>query len=204
MLQAINLECQRGDNLLFEKLNFNIQPGTILQIEGANGSGKTSLLRILAGLSPPLAGEVQWRGLPVSGSHRSAYLAEMAYLGHHLGLKSELTVSENLHFAFGIRGRALDKAEESAALSEVGLSDRSDLKVRVLSEGQKQRVALARVLALGAAFWVLDEPLTAMDAEGIDLVQNLMDRHTRNGGLVVLSSHQTLSLTHQLRKLVLQ
>jgi heme exporter protein A len=202
VLQAQNLQCLRGESLLFEGLSFGVASGEVLQIEGANGSGKTSLLRILAGLSPPSEGEVLWRGESVAG-RRPAFFAEIAYLGHHLGLKGELSVLENLRFSFALNGVPPSSGRLEGALAEVGLADRADLPVRALSAGQRQRVALARMISSGAALWILDEPFTALDVSGIALIQRLLEEHAARGGLAVLTSHQAVELRGGLRKLVL-
>jgi len=201
-LEAHRLECLRGDIPLFSGLSFGVAPGQIMQVEGANGSGKTSLLRILAGLSPPHEGEVRWRGTCIA-HQRAAFLAEIGYLGHHLGLKAELSVGENLRFAFALNGAALGQDKLEQALDQVGLLDRMDLPVRALSAGQRQRVALARLVSSPVALWILDEPFTALDVGGIALVQRLLEHHAARGGLAVLTSHQAVELRGGLVKLTL-
>ena len=201
-LEAHELECLRGDIPLFSGLSLGVAPGQIMQIEGANGSGKTSLLRILAGLSPPSEGEVLWRGVSIA-KKRAAFFAEIGYLGHHLGLKAELSVGENLRFAFAMNGKALTRERLEQALDQVGLADREDLPVRALSAGQRQRVALARLVSSEAALWILDEPFTALDVGGIALVQKLLEAHAERGGLAVLTSHQAVELRGGLVKLTL-
>jgi heme exporter protein A len=202
LLEAEQLECLRGDIPLFSGLNLGVAPGQIMQIEGANGSGKTSLLRILAGLSPPSEGEVRWRGQSVARK-RAPFFAEIAYLGHHLGLKAELTVSENLKFGAALNGVRPTPEQLEQALEQVGLADRMDLPVRALSAGQRQRVALARLLSSAATLWIMDEPFTALDVGGIALVQRLLEEHAERGGLAVLTSHQAVELRGGLVKLSL-
>ena len=199
-LQARNLGCLRGESWLFERLSFGVARGEIVQIEGTNGSGKTSLLRILAGLRAPSEGQVLWRGGDIA-ERRAAFWAEAVYLGHHLGLKAELSVAENLRFAAALRGPI--QSSVAAALATVGLAERGDALVGTLSAGQRQRVALARVIASGASLWLLDEPFTALDASGIALVQKLLDEHAAQGGLAVLSSHQAVALSGGLSRLTL-
>ncbi len=202
VLLARELECLRGDIPLFAGLSFGVAPGQILQIEGANGSGKTSLLRILAGLSPPSEGEVLWRGESIARK-RAAFFAEIAYLGHHLGLKAELSVGENLRLSFALNGTPPSRARVEQALDQVGLADREELPVRALSAGQRQRVALARLVSSAAALWILDEPFTALDVGGIALVQKLLEAHAERGGMAVLTSHQAIELRGGLVKLTL-
>lgn len=203
VLQALNLECLRGESLLFGGLSFGVSEGEVLQVEGANGSGKTSLLRILAGLSPPAEGEVHWRGENIA-QRRAVFFGEIAYLGHHLGLKAELTVLENLRLAFALNGVPNSPERLDEALDRVGLLDRADLPVRALSAGQRQRVALARMVSSGAALWILDEPFTALDAAGVALVRSLLEAHAARAGLAVLTSHQAVELRSGLSRLVLQ
>jgi heme exporter protein A len=202
VLEALGLECLRGESLLFEGLSFGVAAGEVLQVEGANGSGKTSLLRMLAGLSPPAEGEIRWRGGNIA-ERRAAYFDELAYLGHHLGLKGDLSVLENLRVAFALHSAEPAPARLLAALARVGLGDRAELPVRALSAGQRQRVALARMISSGAALWILDEPFTALDAAGIALVRGVLEDHTGHGGLAVLTSHQAVELRSGLRRLVL-
>jgi heme exporter protein A len=202
LLHARELTCYRGEVCLFENLDFGLSAGEALQVEGANGAGKTSLLRIIAGMTPPDEGEVLWRGESIE-ARRSDFNTQLAYLGHHLGLKHELTVEENLCAAIVIQGAADSLGGLADVLRQVGLSERADLPVRVLSAGQKQRVALARMLLIGAVLWVLDEPFTALDAGGIGLISELLGRHLDCGGLAVMTSHQAIPLGSRLRRLVL-
>ncbi len=200
LLAARGLACLRGEAMLFEALDFALAAGEALQVEGANGVGKTSLLRIVAGLTPPDAGEVLWRGQRI-GDCRSAFNAQLAYLGHHLGLKHELTVEENLKAVAAIQGTGATPHRLNEALAQVRLAERADLPVRVLSAGQKQRVALARMRLLGAVLWILDEPFTALDAAGVALVSELIQEHLNRGGVAMLTSHQAIPLGSALRKL---
>jgi heme exporter protein A len=179
-----------------------LSAGEALQVEGANGAGKTSLLRIIAGMTPPDEGDVLWRGESIQ-DRRSDFNAQLAYLGHHIGLKHELTVEENLRASVMIGGATDSLGRLEDVLRQVGLSERADLPVRVLSAGQKQRVALARMLLIGAVLWVLDEPFTALDAGGIGLISELLGHHLDRGGLAVMTSHQAIPLGSRLGRLVL-
>jgi len=201
-LQARGLECVRSDSLLFSDLNFSVEAGQALQIEGPNGSGKTSLLRILAGLIPPSDGEVLWRGENIA-LRRSAFLSEVAYLGHQLGLKAELSVEENLRLSTALNGLPFSPERLTEALQTVGLTGREDAPARVLSAGQRQRIALARLLLSTAVLWILDEPFTALDASGVSLAEDLLEAHLNRGGLAVLTSHQAVRISGGLIKLAL-
>ncbi|TAN48370.1 MAG: cytochrome c biogenesis heme-transporting ATPase CcmA [Methylococcaceae bacterium] len=199
LLEATQLECQRGDRVLFSGLNFSITAGSLLLIEGENGAGKTSLLRLLCGLSRPAAGDILWRGIGIH-TQRSVYHGEMAYLGHHGGVKLELSTLENLAaFCALRRARSLPEMEE--ALYQVGLNGFEDAPGRRLSAGQKQRLTLARLLLSGALLWVLDEPYTALDVDGIALVNGMLERHAAHGGSAILTSHQPVSLNAALDRL---
>jgi heme exporter protein A len=199
-LAAIALECQRGDNLLFAGLDFEVRAGQLMQIEGANGSGKTSLLRILAGLSRASEGEVRWRGVDIL-SQRSAYFAEMAYLGHALGVKADLSPLENLKIALALTGLPFDEDAAFEALARTGLQGKEELPARALSAGQKQRVALARLLVCPATLWIMDEPFTALDVSGIALVRELLEAHLERGGMAILTSHQAVKVRGDMVKL---
>lgn len=201
-LQARGLECVRSDSLLFSDLNLSVRAGQVLQIEGPNGSGKTSLLRILAGLTPPSDGEVLWRGENIA-RRRSAFLSEVAYLGHQLGLKAELSVEENLRLSLALNGLSFSPESLAEALRTVGLTGREDTPARALSAGQRQRIALARLIMSSAKLWILDEPFTALDVGGVSLVETLLEAHLSRGGLAVLTSHQTVRIDRRLVKLPL-
>jgi heme exporter protein A len=201
-LQARGLECVRSDSLLFSDLNFSVSAGQVLQIEGPNGSGKTSLLRILAGLTPPSDGEVLWRGENIA-RRRFAFLSEVAYLGHQLGLKAELSVEENLRLSLALNGSSFSPVHLSEALRSVGLAGREDTPARALSAGQRQRITLARLILSTATLWILDEPFTALDSSGVSLVEMLLEAHLSHGGLAVLTSHQAVRINGGLIKLAL-
>lgn len=199
-LRAAGLECIRGDRLLFSGLNLNLSPSQLLQVEGANGAGKTSLLRVLAGLSRPADGEVRWRGLDIQ-HNRASYFAEMVYMGHAPGLKAELSPLENLRISTALRDEAADDARIEEALARVGLRGFEDVPARGLSAGQKQRTALCRLLLNPVPLWILDEPFTALDVRGIALVRELLETHLANGGMALMTSHHALEVRGDCRSL---
>lgn len=191
-LCAENLECVRGDRWLFSGLSFKLSCGQLLHIEGANGCGKTSLLRILCGLSPPAAGEIRWRDQPI-WRERHRFLKELAYLGHHTGVKGELTPLENLTLASRLY-RIRPDADLDEILIRAGLGGHERTLARALSAGQRQRIALARLLLQEATLWILDEPFTSLDQDGTAWVKTLLEEHLKRGGMVVLTSHQPLQI----------
>jgi heme exporter protein A len=192
-LSVHDLACARGDRLLFKGMNFSLKAGELLLVQGGNGQGKTSLLRLLTGLSRPEEGEVRWRGEPI-GKQREAYHAEMVYLGHANGVKDDLNPVENLRFADGLQGRAFAAARAVATLERLGLARCLDLPCRVLSFGQRRRVALAALLLAGTTLWILDEPLTGLDVHAVALMEGLIRDHLTGGGMVVATTHQALNL----------
>ncbi len=193
LLSAHDLACTRGDRLLFKAMNFGLVAGELLLVQGGNGQGKTSLLRLLTGLSRPEAGEVRWRGQPIARCGET-YHREMAYLGHANGIKDELNPLENLRFADGLQGRAFDAARAERTLGDLGLARCLDLPCRVLSFGQRRRVALAALLLAGATLWILDEPLTGLDVHAVAQMEGLLRDHLAAGGMVVATTHQALNL----------
>jgi len=193
MLFAHDLACERGERLLFKNLGFELGAGEALLVRGGNGHGKTSLLRILCGLSQPAAGEVRWRDQPISSEHE-LYCREMAYVGHVNGIKDDLTPLENLRLAAALDGRELDLPVAVAALEQVGLSRCMDFPARVLSFGQRRRVALAGLMTAGALLWILDEPLTGLDVHGVAMVEKLIRDHVVAGGMAIMTTHQPLAL----------
>jgi heme exporter protein A len=201
-LAVVDLECIRGDNLLFSELNFQIHAGQLVQIEGANGSGKTSLLRILAGLTRPSAGEVLWRGRDIL-RHRGAYNSEMVFLGHALGIKMELSAIENLKISLALSGVKAEPDRLLEALDRVGLNGREDIPTRSLSAGQKQRIALARMLVCPAQIWIVDEPFTALDVSGVALMCRLLEEHLERMGMAVITSHQAVEVNADMIKVSL-
>lgn len=193
MLNASNLECVRGERRLFSGVGFRLAGGEMLYLQGKNGSGKTSLLRMLCGLTPPADGEIRWRGEPI-GQLGDDFRAELCYLGHHNAIKEELTPLENLLASAKLADEALDPDAALDALEQVGLLGREDLACRYLSQGQKRRVALARLVHERRALWVLDEPYVALDTAAVELVAGLIGAHLQRGGLAVLTTHQTVAV----------
>jgi heme exporter protein A len=188
-LQASELSCFRDERLLFSDLSFALQAGEVLLLEGANGSGKTSLLRILCGFREADAGEIYWCGSKISDS---SYYSDMAYVGHADGTKKELTVLENLKFALALG--SVGKYGIEQALDKVQLAGFDDNPVHTLSAGQKRRLSLARLLITHNLLWILDEPFTSLDRQGIKLIESLMAEHIAQGGMAVLTSHHDLSM----------
>jgi heme exporter protein A len=189
-LEIEGLTCLRGEHIVFEALRFAVEPGTILQLIGPNGSGKTSLLRILSGLASPYAGTVQWRGTDIH-QHLQLWHQQVCVTGHLAGVAGALTARENLAVALALNAE-LTHGGIADALAAVGLAGYAEVLAARLSAGQRQRLALARLVLSSAPVWLLDEPLTALDHDGKLLVEQLLEAHTRRGGLAVLATHQDL------------
>ena len=190
LLLANRLTVRRGNECLFAALSFAIHPGRMVWLRGPNGSGKTSLMRTLVGLTRPDAGEIVWplRKVPEDEDDRAA--PHLVYLGHSNGLKDDLTALESLQFLARLHGREDSVQAIESALRRMGLFHRRHLPVRTLSQGQRKRVALARLaLETQATLWVLDEPLDALDDLGIATVQGLIQEHLQRQGAVLLTSH---------------
>ncbi len=194
MLQATQLECRRGDRLLFSGLDFAVDAGTLLHVRGRNGSGKTTLLRTLCGLYTQDSGEIRWKGERI-GALAEDYRRELLYFGHLNGIKGDLTGVENLHLSATLDGDSADLDAVWEALARIGLQGFEDLPTRMLSQGQKKRVGLARLILSRAPLWILDEPFTALDADAVDLLQGLIAGHVAKGGMAVLTTHQAVPLT---------
>jgi heme exporter protein A len=194
MLEAVNLGCARGERRLFSGLNFSLRAGNALQAFGANGCGKTSLLRIVCGLTAPVAGEVRWDGKDIRRMGEE-YFGSIAYVAHQTGVKDELNPIENLRISSGVAGHALSKTEAQVILERVGLSKQRHLPARLLSAGQRRRLALSRLLALQARLWILDEPLASLDDEGAALARNLIGEHLDAGGIAIIATHQEMNIS---------
>ncbi len=193
LLSVHDLACARGERLLFKDMNFSVGAGEMLLVQGGNGQGKTSLLRLLTGLARPEAGEIRWRGEPIRQC-RDLFHAEMIYLGHANGVKDDLDPIENLRFAEGLQGRAFERERAIDLLQGLGLARCLDLPCRVLSFGQRRRVALSALLLADAKLWILDEPLTGLDVHAVALMEELLRAHLAAGGLAVATTHQALNL----------
>ncbi|HEX5363658.1 MAG TPA: cytochrome c biogenesis heme-transporting ATPase CcmA [Gallionella sp.] len=191
MLEVSNLACSRGDHRLFSGLSFTLHPGQIMQVQGENGSGKTSLLRTLCGFLMPDEGDIVWNGGNIRELEEE-YYAEMLYLGHLNAIKDELSALENLRISTGLAGAELDEKDAVAALRRLGLKGRELLPTKVLSQGQRRRVALARLLVSDARLWVLDEPLAALDVTAVALIQEVIAEHLARQGMVIFTTHQPL------------
>ncbi|EIE6498794.1 cytochrome c biogenesis heme-transporting ATPase CcmA [Escherichia coli] len=189
MLEARELLCERDERTLFSGLSFTLNAGEWVQITGSNGAGKTTLLRLLTGLSRPDAGEVLWQGQPLH-QVRDSYHQNLLWIGHQPGIKTRLTALENLHFYH----RDGDTAQCLEALAQAGLAGFEDIPVNQLSAGQQRRVALARLWLTRATLWILDEPFTAIDVNGVDRLTQRMAQHTEHGGIVILTTHQPLNV----------
>jgi heme exporter protein A len=193
MLEALELAAHRGHARLFERLSFAVPPGEALVVTGANGTGKTTLLRMLCGLSAPAAGEIRWDGKPVA-PFDSGLRASMAFVGHAPALKDELTTEENLSVLVALAGETASRDAIRGALDAVALGSRRTLPARVLSQGQRRRVGLARLTLVRRKLWVLDEPATALDAAGVAMLADMMAAHLERGGLAVAATHAPLGL----------
>lgn len=203
MLSVHDLECMRGERLLFSALAFTVAPGTCLHLAGPNGAGKTSLLRIVCGLLSPTAGQVRWHGADIRAL-REDFWRELAYVGHLNGVKDDMTAVENVRFSAALGGRraAMERAE--SALQTLGLAGFEDAFARTLSQGQRRRIALARLFLAGQArLWVLDEPFTALDVRGVAALTALIGHHLARDGIVVLTTHQDVPLPGRVQKLTL-
>jgi heme exporter protein A len=193
MLEVRELACVRGDHRLFQGLNFTLHAGELLHLRGSNGSGKTSLLRTICGLMAPAEGQVFWQGKNIR-SIREEFFNDLIYLGHMGAIKGDLTAYENLRLACHLAGLPSEEERLLNAIAKMGLAGREDLPTKVLSAGQKRRVALARLLAHNARLWVLDEPFNALDVAAVDLLKQLIADHVQADGMVILTTHQEVEI----------
>ena len=193
MLTAQGLACVRGDRLLFKDVSLVLEAGSLLYVLGENGSGKSSLLRLLCGLLTPEQGEILWAGKSIK-SHAEQYLPNLKYLGHLNGLKEDLTALENLQMGARIAGQGVTAAAALAALSAIGIARCANLPVRVLSQGQKRRVALAALWLSRSPLWILDEPFAALDVAATEVLAARISEHLATGGMTILTSHQDVPI----------
>jgi heme exporter protein A len=193
-LQVTGLEVQRGDRWLFTDLDLAIESGELLHVRGPNGCGKTTLLRALCGLLLPQAGEILWNGESIRRLGEE-FTRDVIYLGHLNGIKHELTGIENLRVSATLDGDRVDDDAIWDALEQIGLAGSEDLPTMVLSQGQKKRVALARLLLTGAKLWVLDEPFVTLDVKAVARLESLIVGQVERGGIVILTTHQEVALT---------
>jgi heme exporter protein A len=190
MLSVNKLSCQRGYNLLFENLSFELNSGEVLRISGQNGSGKTSLLKIIAGLNTPELGSIEF---DQNQSNSETYQIETLYLGHYAALSSELSCIENLEYLTNLNTEILSPNFHDA-LKEIGLENYEHEPAGNLSAGQKRRIALSLLFISQSKLWLLDEPFTALDSDGIKIIENQIEKHCENGGLCILTTHQDCNI----------
>lgn len=194
-LQGFQLGCTRGERELFSNLNFQIEAGDAMQVAGANGSGKTSLLRMLSGLTSPAEGDVRWAGRDIR-SIREEFGSKLIYLGHANGVKDDLYAWENVVVASTLAGNPVSRDDAYDVLDRLGLDRAADLPTRSLSQGQRKRVALARLwLCKKTTLWILDEPFTALDKNAVIELCATLDGHLARGGMVIYTTHQEINLS---------
>jgi len=198
MFEVKSLECVRDDRLLFSGLDFALAESEVLQIEGANGCGKTSLLRIICGLRLAEAGQVLWQGESIQ-KNREDYYSNMVYIGHLPCVKAELTVMENVRSLLDTRSLTVSDAVIEKALAKVGLATYEDVAGKALSSGQRRRILLAFVSLSKAKLWILDEPLTALDVQGVALMESMILEHREAGGSVIFTTHHGMQLDCEMR-----
>jgi heme exporter protein A len=193
MLEVTNLNCIRGEHQLFTNLSFNLNSGDLMQVQGTNGSGKTTLLRTLCGFIQPVSGDIKWDGKKIRELNET-YFSKIFYLGHLNAIKDELNALENLQTSCALSGYEVSKAVAISALRRMGLRGRETFPVKVLSQGQRRRVALARLLISKSPLWILDEPLAALDVGAVSLIQEVIGEHLANHGMVIYTTHQALQV----------
>jgi len=200
-LEVERVHVWRGDRHVLKGVSLQLGSGELLHISGPNGTGKTTLMRVVCGLLRPEQGTVAWRGQSIAQVPEQ-YQAALAYASHEPALKGDLTALENLRFAVGLK-RRVTAAELTAALERTGVAACADLPARVLSAGQRRRVAMARVLAMSASLWLLDEPFTNLDAAGALLMSGLLQAHVEGGGSALVVAHHDLEMACAIRRLEL-
>jgi heme exporter protein A len=194
MLEVVDLECVRGDRTLISGLSFTLSPGELMHLHGHNGSGKTTLMRTICGLIRQNAGTIHWRGESSHGLSEE-FNRDLLYIGHKNGIKDDLNGIENLLINSRLAGVEVTREQAWEVLEQMGLRGHEDLPARVLSQGQKRRVTLARLLLSKAPLWILDEPFTALDVAAVDFLQSVISAHLARDGMVILTTHQEVSLT---------
>ena len=203
MLSLHQLQCRRGERELFSDVELSLERGELLQVEGPNGSGKTSLLRIVAGLSEAAGGDVRWQNEKI-GELAEDYFRDLLYLGHGSAIKDELTAPENLELTLQLAGERVASANVKQALTAGGLKDRLQLPAKYLSQGQRRRVALARLCLTTRPLWILDEPFTALDVGAVTWIAGLIAKQLDSGGIVIFTTHQPVEIPgHEPRHLKL-
>lgn len=192
VLKAEQLFCERDDRVLFRELSFSARAGEVIQIKGSNGSGKTTLLRVICGLNDNYHGTLKWFNEPIEDNQDDFY-SSLIYLGHQVGVNKVLTPVENLRWSVGLRENVTSESIYQA-LAEIGLRGFEDSQCFSLSAGQQQRVSLSKLLLGTAIIWILDEPFTTLDVDGVQLLEKLLDDHARKGGVALVTTHHELSL----------
>ncbi len=193
IFEAEDLACVRGDRRLFAGIGLRVSDGELLHVRGPNGSGKTTLLRMLCGLVRPEAGEVRWNGKPTK-QLGEAFLSQLTYVGHHNAIKDELTGPENLRVHAALTGGKVEAGTILNALSRMGMKGYEEIPTKVLSQGQKRRTALARLLVSQSPLWVMDEPFNALDVGAVAILQEAVRNHLNNGGMAILTTHQDIPI----------
>tara|TARA_A100001011_G_scaffold203631_1_gene211943 strand:+ start:538 stop:1170 length:633 start_codon:yes stop_codon:yes gene_type:complete len=192
VLKAEQLFCERDDRVLFRELSFSARAGEVIQIKGSNGSGKTTLLRVICGLNDNYHGTLKWFNEPIEDNQDDFY-SSLIYLGHQVGVNKVLTPVENLRWSVGLRENVTSESIYQA-LAEIGLRGFEDSQCFSLSAGQQQRVSLSKLLLGTAIIWILDEPFTTLDVDGVQLLEKLLGDHARKGGVALVTTHHELSL----------
>jgi heme exporter protein A len=196
MLMAQDLACLRGDRLLFKNVEFELKAGGLLYVLGENGSGKSSLLRMLCGLLIPEVGTVSWGKKPIKEDAEN-YLSNLTYIGHLNGLKDDLTALENLTMSARAAGNDVTEGRALAALTAIGIERCANLPARVLSQGQKRRVTLAKLWLAEGKLWILDEPFAALDIASVSILATRLSEHLSSGGMAILTTHQDVAIHAQ-------